>query len=183
MATKNPFSREGNHGGRLPLQLGGDGEAGSPRAYEAEVRMNERGDEDPGERWFRQENSRAEIRTLTHREDDLNFALLFEHGGNQRASQLWITRIMLGHLSRERTALGKVVEVFAKLQRRDIMRSMVKLHDLVDLAKPPWRGMAEASSSGKPRDESMELEEAMGNRDEEDAEASASPVEANLGLG
>ena len=80
-------------------------------------------------------------------------------------------------------ALGKVVEVFAKLQRRDIMRSMVKLHDLVDLAEPPWRSMAEASSSGQPRDEAMELDEAMENRDEEATEAPASPGEANLGLG
>ena len=82
------------------------------------------------------ENSRAKIRTLTHLEDDLNSSFLFEHGGRQRANQLWITHILLGHLSRERTTLGKVVEVFAKLHQRDIMRSMVKLHDLVDLAEP-----------------------------------------------
>lgn len=55
------------------------------------------------------------------------------------------------------------------------MRSMVKLHDWVDLAEPPWRGMAEASTSGLPRDESMELDEAIGNHDEEAADASASP--------
>lgn len=81
------------------------------------------------------------------------------------------------------TALGKAMEVFAKLQRRDIMRSMVKLHDLVNLAEPPWRGMAKASMSGRPRDDSMELDEAMGNRDEEVVDAPASPREANLGLG
>ena len=75
------------------------------------------------------------------------------------------------------------MEVFAKLQWRDIIRSMVKLHDLVDLAEPLWIDMAEASSSGLPRDESMELDEAMGNRDEEAAEAPANPGEANLGLG
>ena len=63
------------------------------------------------------------------------------------------------------------------------MRSMVKLHDLVDLAEPPWRGMAEGSSSGRPQDESMELDEAMENRDEEAAKAPASPGEANLALG
>ena len=112
-----------------PHRLGGDKGAGSSGAEEAEVRANGQGDEDPGERWFRQENSRMEIRTLTRLEDDLDSALLFEHGGGQRASQLWITRILLGCLSRERTTLGKVVEVFAKLQQRDIMRSMVKLHD------------------------------------------------------
>ena len=98
---------------------------------------------------------------------------MFEHGGGQRASQLWITLILLGCLSRERTTLGKDVEVFEKLQQRDIMQSMVKKNDLVDLAEPPWRGMVEASSSGLPRDELMELDEAMGNQDEE----------ANLGLG
>ena len=70
---------------------------------------------------------------------------------------------MLGRLSWERTTLGKAVEVFAKLQRRDIMCSMVKLYDLVDLVEPPWRGMAEASSSGQPQDEAMELDEAMEN--------------------
>ena len=80
-------------------------------------------------------------------DDDLNSALLFEHGGGQRASQLWITHILFERLSRERTALGKAMEVFAKLQRRDIMCSMVKLHDLVDLPEPPWRSMAESSSS------------------------------------
>ena len=79
--------------------------------------------------------------------------------------------------------MGKSMEVFTKLHWRDIMQSMVKLHDLVDLAEPPWRGMAEASSSGLPRDESMELDEAMGNQDEEVVEAPTSPGEANLCLG
>ena len=65
---------------------------------------------------------------------------------------------MLGRLSWERTTLGKVVEVVTKLQRRDIMRRMVKLHDLVDLAEPPWRNMVEASSSGQPWEEVVELD-------------------------
>ena len=43
------------------------------------------------------------------------------------------------------------------------MRRMVKLHDLVDFAVPPCRGMAEASTSGLPRDELMELDEAIRN--------------------
>ena len=87
---------------------------------------------------------------------------------------------MLGSLSSERMALGKAVEVFAKLQQRDIIRSMVKLHDLVDLAEPSWRAIAKASMSGLPRDESMEMDESMGNRDEEVADASASPGETIL---
>ena len=75
------------------------------------------------------------------------------------------------------------MEVFAKLQWQDIMWSMVKLHDLVDLTEPLWGGMAKASSPGLPRDEWMELDEAMGNRDEEATEKPTSPGEANLGLG
>lgn len=52
MAWKNPFSREGNHSGRLLHWLEGDGEAGRSRVDEAEARMNGKGDEDPRERWF-----------------------------------------------------------------------------------------------------------------------------------
>ena len=63
------------------------------------------------------------------------------------------------------------------------MRSMVKLHDLVDLAEPPWRNMEEASSYGRSREETMELDADMVNRDEDATEPLASPSEANLGLG
>ena len=79
--------------------------------------------------------------------------------------------------------LGKVVEVFEKLQRRDIMRNMVKLHDLVDLAEAPWRNMVESSSFGRSREEAMDLDIDMENRDEDVVEPPASLGEANLGLG
>lgn len=183
MAGKSPLSREGSREGHLSSRLGGDRGVGGFGSADAEERTNGQGEEDPGERWFLQENSRAEIRILTRLEDDLNSSLLFEHGGGQRANPLWIARILLGCLARERLALGRVVEVFAKLQRREIMRSMVKLHDLGDFVEPPWRGMMEASTSGLPRDESMELDEAIGNHDEDTAGTSTSPGEANLGLG
>lgn len=75
------------------------------------------------------------------------------------------------------------MEVFTKLQRREIIRSMVKLHDLVDLAEPPRRGMVEASMSSLPRDESMELDETIGNHNEDVVDAPTIPGEANLGLG
>ena len=82
MEGKNPFVREGNHKGPPPPhRLRGDRGAGSSGAEEVEVRANEQGDEDMRERWFRQENSRVEICTLTHLEDDLNTTLMFEHGG------------------------------------------------------------------------------------------------------
>jgi hypothetical protein len=63
------------------------------------------------------------------------------------------------------------------------MRSMVKLHDLVDLVEPLWGGVAEASSSGRPQDEAMELVEAMENWVEEAMEALTTPGEPNVGLG
>ena len=109
--------------------------------------------------------------------------LLFEHVGGKRTIQLWITRILLGCLSWERMTFDKAMEVFVKLQRRGIMRSMVKLHNLVDLEEPPWRSMVEASSCGRPWEEAMELDEAMENQDEEETKPPTSPGEANLGLG
>lgn len=96
--------------------------------------------------------------------------------------QLWITRILLGRLCREQTMLGKAVEVFTKLQRKDIMCSMVKLDDLVDLVEPPWRDMAEASTSNRSREEAMDLDVEVENWDEDVVEPSASPSEANLVL-
>ena len=79
--------------------------------------------------------------------------------------------------------LGKVVEVFAKLQRRDIMCSMVKLHDLVDLEEPKWRSMADTSSTSWPREEAMELDEALEKWDEDATKPLANPDETNFGLG
>ena len=66
-----------------------------------EAKDNGQGDEDPGERWFCQENSQAEIRTLSCLEEDLNSTLLLEHGEAQCASELCLTYILLGYLSRE----------------------------------------------------------------------------------
>lgn len=145
---------------------------------DVEERASGQGEEEPRERWFWKENTRAEIRILARMEDDLNFVLLFEHGGSQWESQLWITRILLNKLSQERKTLGKVVEVFAKLQRRDIMHNMVKLHDLVDLAELPWQNLVESSTSERSQDEvtAWDVEmDGLGRR--------ASPGETNLGLG
>ena len=81
MEGKNPFAMEDNHGGHLPRQLRGNTRAGSFGDEEVEARANGQGYEDLRERWFRAENSHAEIRTLTHLDNDLNSSLLFEHGG------------------------------------------------------------------------------------------------------
>ena len=88
-----------------------------------------------------------------------------------------------GTLAQERTTFGKAVEVFTKLQRRDIMRSMVKLHDLVDLAKPSWKRMVDCPSANRLHEEAMALDEALENQDKDVVEPSTSVGEANLGLG
>ena len=183
MAVRNSVTREGDHSGHTTRRNGGDEGVGGSTAEDGEDRAAGQTEEDPGERWFRQENTEAEIRTLARLEDDLNSALLSEHGVDSRASQLWITRILPGKLSPEHKALGKAVEVFAKIQQRDIMRSMVKLHDLVDLVEPPWRNLAEASTSGRSWDEPMDLDAEVADRDEDVVDPPNNSGEPNLGLG
>lgn len=51
---------------------------------------------------------------------------------------------MLGRLIWEQTAIGRAIKMFVKFQRREIMRGMVKLNDLEDLAEPLLHGSMEA---------------------------------------
>lgn len=104
--------------------------------------------EDPGEIWFRQENSAKETRALMRLEREFNATLLFEHGGRQPTSSLWISRILLDRLFRERLALGWTVKAFAKHYRKEVMRSLVKIQDLEDLAEPPLGGLSALTSAG-----------------------------------
>lgn len=69
-----------------------------------------------GECWFTMETSPAERQALFRLEKELEATLLFEHGGDCRASPLWVTRILLGRLFHERLSLGRVVKLFAKFQ-------------------------------------------------------------------
>jgi hypothetical protein len=91
------------------------------------VQLNGDRGKDLGERWFGMENTSAEAHSLMRLEGELNSSLLFEHGGSQRASPLWVVCILLEHLFREWLDLGWVVELFMKHHRREAMRSMVKL--------------------------------------------------------
>ena len=63
------------------------------------------------------------------------------------------------------------------------MHSMVKLYDLVDLAEPPWKSMVDIHSAHQPREEAMDVDEALENQDKEAVEPPTSRGEANLGLG
>ena len=77
------------------------------------ARPSPKGD-DPMENWFRMENSSGESQSLMRLEGELNATLLFEHGGLEQASTLWVARIFLGQLFCERLALGRTVKAFAK---------------------------------------------------------------------
>ena len=77
MAARNFVTWEGDHSGHIIRRNGGEEGVDGSNAEKAKDRDVGQGDEDPKEHWFRQENTRAEIRTLACLEDDLNSALLF----------------------------------------------------------------------------------------------------------
>ena len=103
---------------------------------------------------------------MFHLEWELDTTLQFEHGDGTstglRESQLWVTCILLGRLFRERLVLDRAVKMYARFQRCEIMRCMVKINDLEELAKPPLSGTLGASTSGPPKDEAMDMEESIG---------------------
>ena len=105
--------------------------------------------EDPSENWLRMENLVEETRALMRLEGELNATLLFEHGVYQPTSMLWVSRILLGWLFRERLALGQTVKVFSKHYRKEVMRSLVKIQDLVDLAELPLGCLSVSTSVGQ----------------------------------
>lgn len=141
------------------------------------------GDEvNPGERWLDLETSSVERRALFRLEREMDATLMFEHGGGLRASQLWVTRILLGRLFRERLTLGRAIKSFMKFQRHEIMRGLVKLNELEEVVKPLLGGMIESSTSRPPKEEMLDLEE-EDTAPEDDSEATrSSPGESQIGL-
>lgn len=71
--------------------------------------------------------------------------LLFEHGGSYRASQLWVTRILVVRLFRERLSLSRAVKSYTKFQWSEMMRVLVKLNELEEVSEPPLGGHLKAS--------------------------------------
>lgn len=67
-------------------------------------------------------------------EMELEASLTFEHSDGKdsglKIQPVWITRILLGHLFRERQVLGRVVKLYVHFQCREFMRSLVKINDL-----------------------------------------------------
>ena len=128
------------------------------------------GTNDPGETWFRNESITTKRKYLSWLERELEAALSFEHGdreeGGPRVHPIWITRILLGQLYQERQALGKAVKVYMRFQRREFMRSLVKMNDLEDQAKPPISEAMDASSLANFRGEAMDVDESIGMKEE-----------------
>ena len=88
----------------------------------------------------------------------MDATLTFEHGEGLRIIQLWVTRILLWRLFRERLTLGQAIKSFAKFQCWEIMQGLVKLNDLEEVAEPPLGGTPEATTSGLPKDKMLDLE-------------------------
>ena len=80
-------------------------------------RQGRGGEANPGEHWFTMETSSVEQQALFHLEKEMEATLMFEHGGSRRASQLWVTRILLKRLFRERICLSRAMKSYAKFQR------------------------------------------------------------------
>ena len=61
------------------------------------------------------------------------------------------------------------------------MRCMVKINDLEGLVEPPLSGTLGASTSGPPKDETMDVEESVGLQKEAKMATQFSPGEAHIG--
>lgn len=123
------------------------------------------------------EKSLAERRALSRLEKEMEDTLLFEHGGEYRGSPHWGTRILLGRLFWECLSLGRAVKSYAKFQHREMMRGLVKLNELEEVAKPPLGGNQEHSVSRWPRDEAIDMEAEDATLEEIEEDARFSPGE------
>ena len=129
--------------------------------------------EDPdkqGEISFNQENSAVERRSTLRLERELETALAFEHSDGEdsgmKIKPIWITRILLGHLFKERKALGKAVKQFAWFQCQEFMHSLVKINDLEEQAELSLSSDIWAPTSATYRGDEMDIQEHIGMWDE-----------------
>ena len=95
---------------------------------------------------------------------------------------MWVTIILLERLFRERLSLGRAVKSFAKFQRREIMRGLVKLNELEVVAKPPLGRLPEATTSSMPKDDTQDLDKDETALEDEGEDARFSSSESQLGL-
>ena len=77
---------------------------------------------------------------MANLEKIMQAALSFAGGGEELDNSLWIVHILLRRMIRERTEIGRAIKSVAKFQRSKIMRELVKLGDLENMAEPPLHG-------------------------------------------
>ena len=131
---------------------------GNPEKTEADNSQGGDREMSPSEGWITMENSLVKRRALPRLEKELEATLLFEHGGEYRASPHWVTRILLGRLFPKRLSLDRAVKSFPKFQRKEMMCGLVKLNELEEVTEPSLGGNQERSVSRLPRDEPMDME-------------------------
>ena len=95
------------------------------------------------ENCFTTENSASDQWVIVNLEKELHVSLRFVDGEGEPTNSIWIVGILLGRLIWEWTAIGQAIKLFAKFQHHEIMREMVKLNDLADMAEPPLHGSME----------------------------------------
>lgn len=162
---QSPMATDDSHDGCHCNKCGGRSDEGLSWEHEFNTPLTEEIDAQ-GENWFKSENSLSERRTMMRLERELEAALWFEHEdddyGGLRSNPIWITRILLGRLFRERQVLGKAVKLFARFQRREIMPCMVKINDLEERVEPPLYDTMGASTSASFKGDAMDVEESVG---------------------
>ena len=89
--------------------------------------------------------------------------------------------ILLGRLFREHLVLGHDVKMYARFQCHEIMRCMVKINDLEELAEPPLSGTLGTSTSSPPKDKAMDMEEIIGLQEEAKMAAQFNPGKSHTG--
>lgn len=82
-----------------------------------------------------------------------------------------MTRILLRRLFQERLSLGRAVKSYTKFQRLEMMRGLVKLNKLEEVAEPLLGDPPEVSSSRLPRDDPRDLDADDATLEEEGEEA------------
>ena len=102
-----------------------------------EVQSRDAGGGSLAENCFSAENSAAERRVIANLEKEMQAAFNFAVGGEEQDNAIWIDRILLGRMIRERTAIDRAIKSLVKFQRRKIMYGLVKLGDLEDMVEPP----------------------------------------------
>ena len=107
---------------------------------------------------FHVENTTTDCRIFASLERELQAAFQFEDDNGRQVNLIWVVRILLGRILRERTALARAIRQYTKFQRCEIMHGMVKLNDLEDRAESPLNGGLETSSLAPRQHDGTELE-------------------------